>query len=140
MKKEGIWNAELAQIVASCGHGKTIVINDAGFPIPKGVPVIDLAVCRGIPRFMDVLQAILSELVVEEYYLAKPMQSVNPEDYRFVTHLLKKQKHEEISQKELVERAKEAIVCIRTGEDRPYCNLILRSASCAGVFVEQYAI
>ena len=54
MKKSGILNAPLSQIVARMGHTDKLVICDSGLPIPKGVDLVDLAVTQNIPRFIDV--------------------------------------------------------------------------------------
>ena len=42
MKKTGILNRDLSSLVAAMGHYDRLVVSDAGFPIPKGVPCIDL--------------------------------------------------------------------------------------------------
>ena len=36
MKKSGVLHNELAQIIASLGHGDLLVIGDAGLPVPQG--------------------------------------------------------------------------------------------------------
>ena len=59
MKKTGIINAELMKQIAALGHMELFLIGDAGMPIPKGVPVIDLALCEGVPSFAAVLDAVL---------------------------------------------------------------------------------
>jgi len=51
MKKSGLLNPQLCAAVARLGHTQTFVGADAGLPIPHEVPVIDLAVVLGTPRF-----------------------------------------------------------------------------------------
>ena len=51
MKKTGVLNIQLSQTIAALGHGDMLVIADAGLPIPKGVPCIDLAVALGVPTW-----------------------------------------------------------------------------------------
>jgi D-ribose pyranase len=58
MKKQGILHPELSEVIASLGHTDTLVVADAGLPVPPGVRRIDLAVAGGVPPFMDVLKAI----------------------------------------------------------------------------------
>ena len=58
MKKSGLLNPQLCAAVARLGHTQTFVVADAGLPIPHEVPVIDLAVVLGTPRFQEVFDAI----------------------------------------------------------------------------------
>lgn len=74
MKKCGILNAQLAASIAALGHKDTFLIGDAGMPIPKGVPIVDLALCGGVPSFTQVLDAVLEETVVEHYTLAEEIK------------------------------------------------------------------
>jgi D-ribose pyranase len=56
MKKTALLNAAISQLIATMGHGDTVVIGDVGLPVPAGVLMIDLAVTRGVPDFMTVLR------------------------------------------------------------------------------------
>ena len=59
MKKTGLLNQPLSAVIAGLGHMETLVVADAGLPIPPGVERIDLAVSAGLPPFLDVLRAVL---------------------------------------------------------------------------------
>lgn len=48
MKKRGIINAQIAGLIAGLGHKDTFMIGDGGMPIPKGVEIVDLALCGGV--------------------------------------------------------------------------------------------
>jgi len=61
MKKRGIINAQLAGLIAGLGHKDTFMIGDGGMPIPKGVEIVDLALCGGVPTFRQVMDAVLDE-------------------------------------------------------------------------------
>ena len=61
MKRTPLLHSELSGLIAAMGHGDLLVIGDAGLPVPPGVRCIDLAVTRGVPRFFDVLDAVLAE-------------------------------------------------------------------------------
>ena len=52
MRKTGLWHPRLAALVAGLGHTETIVVADAGLPVPPGVEVVQLAVTRGVPAFL----------------------------------------------------------------------------------------
>lgn len=81
MKKRGLLNAPLSQVVAQMGHGDLLVIADAGLPIPPAVQRIDLAVRPGLPPFLDVLDAVLEELHVEKAIMAVEMMDRSPTLY-----------------------------------------------------------
>ncbi|MDX1466776.1 MAG: RbsD/FucU domain-containing protein, partial [Halomonas sp.] len=58
MKRQGLLNAPLATLIAELGHTDTVVIADAGLPIPPGVPRVDLALRPGLPGFLEVFDAL----------------------------------------------------------------------------------
>jgi D-ribose pyranase len=66
MKKTGILNKDISEVIASMGHLEILTVCDAGLPIPESVKRIDLAVTQGIPRFLDVITAIEKELFVQQ--------------------------------------------------------------------------
>jgi D-ribose pyranase len=55
MKKTGILNQPISAVMASLGHTDTVVIADAGLPIPNGPKRIDLALAERIPSFLKTL-------------------------------------------------------------------------------------
>jgi D-ribose pyranase len=126
MKKTTLLNAAISQVIASMGHGDTLVIGDAGLPVPAGVPVIDLALTRGVPGFMQVLTAVLSELQLEHHVLAHELVERSPELAAQIDALAlpgaRRVSHDDF--KELTRRAR---AVIRTGECTPYANIILSS-------------
>ncbi|MFF9396334.1 D-ribose pyranase [Streptomyces griseoluteus] len=128
MKKAGILNRHLAGAVAALGHGDGVLVCDAGMPIPDGPRVVDLAFRAGVPTFAQVLDGLLDELAVEGATAAEEVQAANPEasallDARLPGLTLVP--HEEL--KRLSARAR---LVVRTGEARPYANVLLR----CGVF------
>ena len=65
MLRNGILNAPLAGALARLGQTHQVVIADAGLPLPYGVPscaVVDLTLVAGIPRFEEVLDAVLDAM------------------------------------------------------------------------------
>lgn len=66
MKKIGLLHGELSRTIAELAHEDIILIGDAGMPVPEGVKLIDLAVVCGVPSFIDVLKAVMSEMLVEK--------------------------------------------------------------------------
>ncbi|WP_328431525.1 MULTISPECIES: D-ribose pyranase [unclassified Streptomyces] len=128
MKKAGILNRHLSGALAELGHGDGVLVCDAGMPIPKGPKVVDLAFRAGVPAFEEVLDGLLAELVVEGATAAAEIRGANPAastllDGHFPTLEL-------VSHERLKELSAGARLVVRTGEARPYANVLLR----CGVF------
>lgn len=126
MKRSPLLHAELSQVIASMGHGDLLVIGDAGLPIPDGPRRIDLAVTRGVPRFADVLGAVLSELQVERAVIAREAcvadgTQQSPEWCAPLLPLVV----EQVSHAQLKHLCREAKAIVRTGECTPYMNVLL---------------
>ena len=81
MRCGGLLNAQLAGALARLGHTDTLVVCDAGLPIPHGPETVDLAFQFGIPAFETVLSGILEELVLESAIAAEEMEAQNPRSY-----------------------------------------------------------
>lgn len=127
MKKTGIINAELMRQIAALGHMELFLIGDAGMPIPKGVPVIDLALCQGVPSFEAVLDAVLKETEVEYYFLAEEIAVKNPALLEHIEKALPGTPCEKMPHGKLKELTGTCKFAIRTGEYSPFPNVVLRS-------------
>ena len=126
MKKHGILNAELARTVAAMGHRDLLVIGDAGLPVPRGVPVIDLALRQGTPGFLETLATVLEELQVEEGVIAEEMAGVSPALHAAFSDAWPKQASvRQVSHDALKALTGEAKALVRTGEFTPYANVVL---------------
>lgn len=124
MKKTGILNRHLAGALAALGHTDLVVVCDAGLPIPPGPTVVDLAFVAGTPSFADVLNGLLQELVIEGAVAASEVHDTNPE----ATALLNEHfpDLELVPHEDFKDRTRQARLVVRTGEARPYANVILR--------------
>ena len=129
MKKSGIINAELMKALTLARHGHMITICDAGFPIPKGEDIIDLSLTAGIPSFFDTLKAVLNEIIVEKFIVVDHMEIYNPQGLQQVQKIMIKQEQENLDFESFIERSRQSLVFIRTGELMPDSNIILVSAS-----------
>ncbi|OQY38974.1 D-ribose pyranase [Candidatus Atribacteria bacterium 4572_76] len=127
MKKNGILNPQLNRVISEMGHRDMLIIADAGLPIPKEVERVDLTLKNGIPSFTEVLRAVLSELEVEEAYVAKEIKEKNPQTLNLVSSLIGIGEVKFITHEELKELSKQARAIVRTGECSPYANIILIS-------------
>lgn len=127
MKKKGILNAQLSGYTAALGHMDTFMIGDAGMPVPKGVPIIDLALCGGVPTFIQTMDAVLEEAEVEFYTLAEEIVEKNPTLLAYIKEKLPNVGSEMIPHTELKKMSANVKFAIRTGEFTPYPNIILRA-------------
>lgn len=126
MKRTGILHAELSALVAALGHGDTLVIGDAGLPVPPGVPCIDLAVSPGVPRFQQVVNAVLTELVVERGLAnVEQLEAAAAAAAELDTAWPAGVPLERVAHEQLKDASRTARAVVRTGETTPFCNLVL---------------
>jgi|ERR1039457_3298893 D-ribose pyranase len=127
MKKNGILNAPLSKTIAQLGHTDRLVICDCGLPIPFNSEVIDLALTKNIPRFIDTLKIIMEEFAVEKTVIAEELVDNNNNLFKEIESLLNGIKIEKVSHENFKDltRKEGTIVFVRTGEATPYANIIL---------------
>lgn len=137
MKRTGLLNGPLSTVLAELGHTDTLVIADAGLPIPAGPKRIDLAVLPGLPGFFDILRAVAGDMMIERVTIAAEM-TANP---AFHQELLSRLTAFGEAQDRLIpvtevphEAFKAASAAaravVRTGECTPYANIILHAGVC----------
>lgn len=121
-------NSSIAKVLADLGHTDTIVIGDCGLPVPDGVQKIDIALKPGTPSFLEVVEEVARNMVIEKIEIAAEMQSRNPLVFTALQNLFTEEQwildenHEAFK-----EATKKAKCIIRTGEITPYANIILHS-------------
>lgn len=125
MKKIGMINAPLSRVVALLGHSDSLVVADAGLPIPDSVERIDLALKRGVPGFLETLEVVLSEMYVERAIIANEMLEYSARTHRSVLELLPDAQVDSLSHTDFKEMTRHAKAVVRTGEFTPYSNIIL---------------
>jgi D-ribose pyranase len=103
----------------------TLVVADAGLPIPPETQRIDLALTEGMPPFLDTLRTVLTEMEVEKAIVADEMLEVSPTVYQAIEALLGDIPIDVVTHLILKEMTRSARAVIRTGEFTPYANIIL---------------
>lgn len=129
MKKSGIIHGELSKQIAQIGHQDLILVCNAGLSIPTNIPVIDLALTKGVPNMVTVLEAILEEMEVEYFFMPEELREEQKETYEAVKALMPTAKEEAnpfIGFKSFTRNVKFAV---RTGDMTPYTNFILRAGN-----------
>lgn len=131
MKRTRLLNSALSQVISELGHTDGLVVCDAGLPIPPEVRRIDLAVERGLPSFLAILDVILSEMMVEEIVVASEIHVANEAVFSGIMDAFRRHglqpKTTEVPHVEFKTLTKTARAIVRTGECTPYANVILRS-------------
>ncbi len=127
MKKTGLINAPISAVIAELGHMDTITIADAGLPIPREVTRIDLALEKGIPRFVDTLRVVLTEMQIERVIVADEMQRESPGILTEILKLIGDVPIDYVPHQQFKDLTKASRAVVRTGEFTPYANIILVS-------------
>lgn len=127
MKKIGMLNSKISEVISKMGHKDMLAIGDCGLPIPEETERIDIALIKNIPTFIETLKAVLLELQLEEVILAKETAEVSPKMYHEIKEIIGDVKISFISHEELKEKLKSCKAVVRTGEQTPYANIILKS-------------
>ncbi len=129
MLKSGILNPHILALLARIRHTNTLVIADRGFPFWPQIETVDISLVDGIPRVLDVLNAIRANYVIGHAWMAEEFHSANTATTRaeFATAFdgvpLTFEPHIEFKK-----RVPRAIGLIRTGDTIQYANMIIESA------------
>ncbi|EJW15759.1 D-ribose pyranase [Paenibacillus alvei] len=130
MKKQGILNSHISKILADLGHTDSIVVADVGLPIPEGVKKIDLALTLGTPSFEETVNAIAADMQIEKVVIAEEIKTQNSEANAYIQHKFADCEIEDCPHEEFKQLTRKAKAVIRTGEAKPFANIILQ----AGVY------
>lgn len=139
LKKAGIINAPLLSGLAELGHTDMCILSDVGFPIPKEVPRIDLSLVPGMPSLLEVLEAVIAEMDVEEALVSAEIAEANPKMLKALEELLQRTEGIElkhVSHSEFKERSHGAKFIARTGENTPYSNIMLIAGAKTNIIVD----
>ena len=122
-------NPALSRVISETGHTDLLVVTDAGLPIPLGSERIDLAYRPGAPAFLDVLDTVLGELVVEGATVSAEVAEKSPEVLealreRFAGMGFEIELLPHVEFKKLTHGAR---AFVRSGEFTPYANVILHA-------------
>jgi D-ribose pyranase len=123
MLNSSILNTQLISLLCGLGHTQTICVCDAGLPIPRHIPCIDLALTKGIPDIYTVLDLINANLVIEAGVAASECLNNNPRFNSYITKTPYPVTY--ISHEEFKKASLSSTAFVRTGECTPYANIVL---------------
>lgn len=130
MRKTVLLNSNISSVISRMGHTDMLTVGDCGLPIPDGVERIDLALKKGVPAFLDVLDTILEELCVERIILAEEIKTASPEMCdAILARFGEDVQVEYVPHAQFKQQSAQTKAVVRTGECTPYANVIL----CSGV-------
>ena len=116
MLKGGILHPQLRSLMGRLRHMDTLVIADAGLPVPAGVERVDLGWRPGDPAYLD-----------EHATFAEEALTVSPEFHKKALALLPEGcPVDYLPHTELKKQTEKAMAIVLTGEFTPYTNVILR--------------
>lgn len=124
MRKKGIINAQLQQRLTELRHTDLFAISDSGLPVPPHVPVVDLALCYGVPGFLQTLDLVLHEVTVEGAWNSRDVDESNPAVKSRLETLPNLQLIDHLDFKA---RVSDCSFVVRTGEATPFANVILQA-------------
>ncbi len=127
MKKTALLNSRVSAVIAQMGHTDWITVGDAGLPIPKGTTRIDLAVSKGVPKLLEVLEPMLLELKVQKVIIATELIQSNKEFYDKIIELVGDVEVQDVPHEEFKALTARSKAVIRTGETTSYANVIFES-------------
>lgn len=135
MKKGALLNSEISHVVSRLGHTDSLVICDAGLPVPAGPQRIDLALTHGIPTFLQVTEIVTKEMQVESAIIAEEIQQHNPQLHNELLAVLESLQQLQgntisiryTSHEQFKQQTQRSQAVIRSGECSPYANVILVS-------------
>lgn len=127
MRKTVLLNSEISSVISNMGHTDTLTIGDCGLPIPEYVQRIDLAVKKGVPDFLTVLDTVLEELCVEKIVLAEEIKAAAPQMHAEIMKRFEGVAVEYVPHSQFKELTGDSRAIVRTGECTPYTNIILQS-------------
>ncbi|MGE5605418.1 MAG: D-ribose pyranase [Bacteroidota bacterium] len=127
MKRSGLLNKDLNDVIASIGHLDMLCICDAGLPIPENRRRVDLTLVPNMPRFFPVLREIIKEFVVEKVIVANETKINSPHVIDELQKLLPGIAIQYVPHSEFKQMTHSCKGIVRTGECTPFCNVLLVS-------------
>ena len=134
LKSRGIIHAQLRRALARIGYNSQIGIVDAGYNIPIGVEVIDLAFMPNLLTMLQVLEGVLGELTVEKMYVSYVSKGKEVEmpqlDEKYIQCFGEEMKISYLPEQEFRQMLQNSWAIIRTGEYGEHSpNFILQGGS-----------
>lgn len=141
MKRGGIINHGLSEVIARLGHGQILMVADAGCPIPLSTRCIDLSIVKGVPTLEQVLSIIDTEIITEKVMFAHQVKTNNPKLYEVLQRIFSDADFEGIDHANIIGKyAHQAVAIVRTGDYNPWGNIVLVAGTDPYAFFQDESI
>lgn len=122
---------EILAALASAGHGSRVLVADANYPfrtvVGPNAQVVYLNLRPGLVGAEDVLETLLTAVVVEAAAVMVPGEGPEPEIFASFRRLLPGVELTELTRQEFyaASRSEDVALLIATGEQRIFSNVLL---------------
>lgn len=130
MVETGVLNRNVASAITKQGHGDLLMVTDAGFAIPLGVEVIDIALEENKPMVLEVLAMLKKHYSVEKMFMANQTKETSPSLFENISNAFGEGiPVETVDHSQMKEMSKNVKMIIRSGDFTAYGNVILVSGA-----------
>jgi len=130
MIEKGLLNRDLASLLSRMGHRDELIVCDAGFPIPDGVPVVDLSLSENVPLVDTIIVELLKSFSVEKIVVTKEQTDACPAKLKGIVSLFGgKVEVETIAHGDMKARSRVVKGIVRSGDFSAYTNILLVSGA-----------
>jgi len=138
MRETGIVNREICDVFSMMGHMDELIVCDAGFPIPKDVPTVDVSLAENKPTVLELLEELMKHFSVEKLIMANQTRDVSPSRFQAIRELFGSDMPvETMDHSKFKERSKSVKAVIRTGDFTAFSNVLLVSGPGERWYVEK---
>ena len=122
---------ELLSALARAGHGSRVLLADSNYPfrtvVGRNAQIVYLNLRPGLVGAVDVLETLLTAVVVESASVMVPGKGPEPEIFADFRRLMPGVGLEELSREEFyaASRTDDVALLVATGEQRIYSNVLL---------------
>jgi L-fucose mutarotase len=122
---------ELLSALARAGHGSRVLVADSNYPfrtvVGSNAEIVYLNLRPGLVGAVDVLETLLTAVVVEAASVMVPGEGPEPEIFADFRRLMPGVELEELSRSEFyaASRTDDVALLVATGEQRVYSNVLL---------------
>jgi len=130
MKETGFLNRDITDIISMMGHMDEMIVCDAGFPIPLGIPTVDISLAKDKPTVLELLEELLKHFSVEKIIMANQTKETSPSRFEAIVNMFDKDMPvETMDHSDFKQRSHSVKAVIRTGDFTAYSNVLLISGA-----------
>jgi L-fucose mutarotase len=131
MLRYPLTHPQILHALARAGHGSTVLIADGNYPFSTGsyagAEKVYLNLTRGFPTVTDVLKVLTTAIPIEAAQVMQPNEGPEPPIFNEFRELLPDLSLQPLERFSFYDTARNPnlALCIATGEQRIYANILL---------------